>query len=184
LPATFANLDSLTSVIFYKNQFSEIPPEIFKLYQLEELDFYYNQIHEIPDEIGDLTKLEQLFVSYNTISKLPESMARLLHLKYFYIHHNELVIVPDWLLKLSSLERLDLSYNKIMVLPDLSQIETLTEVDLQDNQLESFPWELFEKENMKILLIKNNPLILDEDEREFLEKWASDQNPSKVWLVY
>jgi hypothetical protein len=71
-----------------------------------------------------------------------------------------------------------------MVLPDLSQIETLTEIDLQENRLESFPWELLEKENLNILLIINNPLILDEDESEFLEKWASDQDPSKVLLVY
>jgi len=184
LPTTFANLGSLTSVIFYKNQFSEIPPEIFNLKNLEELDFYYNQIHEIPDEISDLTKLEQLFLSFNNISILPESLAGLKNLKYLYIHHNELIIVPDWFLQLSSLERLDLSYNKIMVLPDLSQVATLKEVDLQENQLESFPWELLKKENLNILLIKGNPLILDEDEREFLEKWASDQDPSKVWLVY
>ena len=184
VPSTFANLDSLTSVIFYKNQFSEIPPEIFSLKSLEELDFYYNQIDEIPDEVGELTNLEQLFLSFNSISTLPQSISGLQNLKYFYIHHNKLVIVPDWILLLSKLERLDLSYNKIMALPDLSQIATLKEVDLQDNQINSFPWKLFEKENMDMLLISNNPLILDEDEREFLEKWVSEQDHSKVWLVY
>ncbi|MEJ2594458.1 MAG: leucine-rich repeat domain-containing protein [bacterium] len=184
LPASFANLDSLTSVIFYKNQFNEIPPEIFALKKLGELDFYYNKINEIPDEIGDLTNLEQLFLSYNTISKFPESLGRLKGLRYLYLHHNELVIVPEWITHLTSLERLDLSYNRIISLPDLSEMASLSEVDLQENQLGYFPWALLEKENLRILILRNNPFILDENERKFLEKWAADQNPAKVLLVY
>jgi internalin A len=184
LPETFGNLDSLTSVIFYKNQFTEIPSEIFKLKKLGELDFYYNQINEIPNEIGDLTNLKQLFLSYNSISALPESMAKLKNLKYLYLHHNKLVIIPEWITQFSNLDRLDMSYNKIISLPNLSKIESLTEVDLQENQLEYFPWDLLEKENLKVLVIRNNPIILDQDEKKFLEQWATDQSASKALLVY
>lgn len=184
LPTAFAKLDSLTSVIFYKNQFTEMPSELYKLKKLGELDFYYNQINEIPDEIGDLTNLKQLFLSYNNISTLPESLIGLKKLKYLYLHHNNLVIIPEWITQLSGLDRLDLSYNKIVTLPYLSQIASLTEVDLQENQLDYFPWDLLEKENLKVLVVRNNPFILDENERKFLKKWASDQNPSKVLLIY
>jgi len=37
---------------------------------------------------------------------------------------------------------------------------------------------------LKALVIRNNPFILDKDEKKFLEKWASDQNTSKTLLVY
>lgn len=184
LPEAFARLEGLTSVIFYKNQFSEIPPEIFKLTKLYELDFYYNHIEEIPEEIGNLTRLKQLFLSYNSINVLPKSLTKLKNLKYLYLHHNNLIIIPEWITQLSNLERLDFSYNKIISLPDLSKIDSLTEVDLQENQLEYFPWSLLEKANLKVLIARNNPFILDEPEDIFLNKWSSEQNPEKVLLVY
>jgi hypothetical protein len=46
----------------------------------------------------------------------------------------------------------------------------LTDLDLQENLIEKFPWELLEKEGMQLLLLKNNEFRLGKDEKETLTK--------------
>ena len=43
---------------------------------------------------------------------------------------------------------------------DLSSMPSLTELDIQENQIEYFPWGLLDKPDMRILVVKNNPFIV------------------------
>ncbi len=184
LPESFKYLENLTNVIFYQNEFNEIPAEIFYLKNLIEVDFYYNKIETIPEAIVFLVQLKQLFLSFNQINKLPDAMKALENMRYLYIHHNNISAVPAWITQYSKLERLDLSYNKIFVIPDLSNMPALTEIDMQENEIEYFPWSLLDKPNLRILVIKNNPFILNVEERRFLESFNKSLNDSGLILVY
>lgn len=184
LPSSFQHLEYLTNIIFYQNKFNEFPNEILYLKNLVELDFYYNKIKVIPDDIKNLGQLKQLFLSFNQITELPDSMQSLDNLKYLFVHHNNIVVIPDWITKYTNLERLDLSYNNIFTVPNLSEMKNLTEVDLQENQIEYFPWSLLDKPNLRILVIKNNPFILNGEEVEYLKSFDKGLNDSGLILVY
>lgn len=184
LPGSFANLTNLTNLIFYQNEFNEFPSQLFSLENLVELDMYYNHIHEIPPTIGRLKKLKQLFLSFNEIKILPDSIQNLTNLKYLYLHHNQLTIVPEWITSLSNIERLDLSYNRLIFLPDLSSMTALSELNIQDNLIEYFPWSLLEKPGMKILVVRNNNFILTPDDEKLLNSWKTGLNNDGVTIVF
>lgn len=169
LPSGFAKLKNLEQIIFYKNKFTQIPSQIFELNGLTELDFYYNMITEIPDGVGNLIKLEQLFLSHNNISLLNDTIRQLKQLRYLFIHHNELVMIPAWIVDLQDLERLDVGYNNIFEIPDLSELNKLTDLDLQSNNIENFPWSILDNEGLTLFLVNDNPLILTMDEKEGLK---------------
>ena len=85
---------------------------------------------------------------------------------------------------MNQLERIDFSYNKLISVPDMSAIDSLSEIDLQENSLENFPWSLLEKINLKTLVVRNNPFILTEKEREFLMSRANKHIEGETVLVY
>lgn len=184
LPGSFKELDSLTNLIFYQNEFAEIPTEIGYLKNLVELDFYYNNITEIPDEIGGLTKLKQLFLSFNQIKILPDTLRNLTNLKYVFLHHNQLMYIPKWVGSMTKMERMDLSYNHIISIPDLSGMKSLSELDIQNNVIENFPWELLEMPNMKLLIVKNNNFILTGKEEAMLKEWKNEVDQDSLIIIF
>jgi Leucine-rich repeat (LRR) protein len=183
LPASFAKLDSLKSVIFYENDFAVIAPEVCVLKNLEELDFYYNHIDEIPAEIAGLQKLERLYLSFNNIKMLPDTLRSLKKLKRLYIHHNQLVIVPQWITEMDSLEILDVGYNHIVDFPDVSKMPNLYEVDIQDNAIGEIPWKLAKKKNLKLLFLKNNLFMEDENKRSELQQLQNKRRDECVIVI-
>ena len=135
-------------------------------------------------ELETFLKLKQLFLSFNKINILPDTLVNLKQLKYLYVHHNQLKSIPLWIIQLQELERLDFSYNQVFEMPDLSVMDKLSEIDLQENQLEYFPWELMGKPNLKILIVSGNPFILTEEEEKMLENHEKNLNSDKPVIVY
>ena len=74
LPASFADLKQLRTIIFYENDFETIPEEISDFTELKHLDFYKNEIQEIPNFIGNYENLKYLYLSYNEIGAIPDTM--------------------------------------------------------------------------------------------------------------
>lgn len=184
LPQSFGEMEQLTNVIFYENHFERMPEVLFKLTRLTEVDFYHNRLTEIPDGIGKLSQLKQLFVAFNQIAQLPYTIRNLNQLRYLYAHHNQIGHFPLWIADMPLLERADLSYNKILRMPDLSKMPALTELDMQENMLEYFPWELLEKPNMRLLILKNNPFILTAEETKMLKDWQKGLDKDGLIVVY
>ncbi len=156
LPKSFAKLNQMKSLIFYENDFENIPEVLTDFKNLIHLDFYKNRIAEIPDFVGNMENLQQLFISYNKIEMIPDTVRNLKRLKYLYIHHNELHFLPTWIVEMDSIERLSVGYNHLLELPDLSKMKALLEFDCEHNLIERFPWELVEKPEMEILVVRDN----------------------------
>ena len=165
LPKSFVKLKQARYLIFYENQFESIPEELVGFKNLKHLDFYKNKITEIPDFIGDMDNLQQLFLSFNKIEEIPDTLRNLKRLKYFYIHHNELHFLPEWITEMDSIERFGVGFNHLLELPDLSKMEALYEFDAEHNLLERFPWELVEKPEMEILILRDNDFVLTDKEK-------------------
>ena len=85
---------------------------------------------------------------------------------------------------MDTLQRLDISYNKLFRIPDFSGMKSLVELDLQENELEYFPWNLIEMKNLNTLIVRGNPFILDAEEKKMLEDWNNEQVPGKLILIY
>ena len=176
LPPSFGQLKQLKHVIFYENEFTEIPEVLANCNELRHLDFYKNNLTEIPDFVGNMEHLQQLFLSYNKIEVIPDTLRNLKQLKYFYIHHNELHFLPAWMPEMDSIERLSVGYNHLLELPDLSKMPSLKEFDCEHNLLERFPWELVEKPDMELLILRDNDFNLSHEEKMRLIKASENIN--------
>ena len=91
---------------------------------------------------------------------------------------------PDWLAQHQKLQRLGLSKNSIINLPDLSAMKALTDLDLQSNQIDRFPWELFESQEIKLILLKDNHFRLTQAERSELMSMEKQFQLQGITLVY
>lgn len=169
LPESFKKLQKLEQIIFYENKFTSFPETVLELKNLKHIDFYRNRLTTLPEALGELRHLEQLFVSYNQLETLPQSLHNLEHLTYLYAHNNRLLVFPDWIAHHQKLQRLGLSNNRIIHLPDLSQMPALTDLNLQNNLIDRFPWELLEKEGLQLIILKNNAFSLTNAEMEMLK---------------
>ena len=176
LPNSFAKLNQMKSLIFYENNFEEIPEILAGFKELKHLDFYKNNLTQIPDFVGDMDGVQQLFLSYNKIETIPDTLRNLKRLKYFYIHHNELHFLPEWLAEMDSIERLGVGYNHLLDLPDLSKMKSLVELDCEHNLLERFPWEIVEKPDMELIVVRDNDFILSDEEQIKLIKASKTVN--------
>ena len=176
LPKSFADLKQARYLIFYDNAFESIPDELAGFKNLKHLDFYKNNITEIPDFIGDMDNLQQLFLSFNKIEEIPDTLRNLKRLKYFYIHHNELHFLPEWITEMDSIERFGVGFNHLLELPDLSKMKALYEFDAEHNLLERFPWELVEKPEMDILILRDNDFVLSDEEKMRLIQISKTMN--------
>jgi len=170
LPPSFACLQNMKSLIFYENDFEEIPEVLADFKHLKHLDFYKNNLSEIPEFVGSMDSLRQLFLSFNHIKVIPDTLRNLKQLKYFYIHHNDLHFLPEWIAEMDSIERLGVSHNHLLELPDLSKMKSLREFDCEHNLLEHFPWELAEKPELEMLILRDNDFSLSNEDRKRINK--------------
>lgn len=84
--ATYLNLSGLDLI--------DIPPELFKLADLQILGLDENQITVIPEKIGSLKNLSILYLQDNNISVLPDSIRSLTDLWRLYLHGNPGLGIP------------------------------------------------------------------------------------------
>ena len=91
--------------------------------------------------------------------------------------------VPEWITDFPDLEIIDLSFNKLFSIPDMSEMPSLYEVDIQENNIDYIPWKLLDKPNLRLLLIRGNPFLLDEDDKEELTNKIDEKRAAGIVIV-
>jgi Leucine-rich repeat (LRR) protein len=79
---------------------------------------------------------------------------------------------------------LGLDHNKIFSIPDLSALPELKEVDLGFNNLEYLPWNLINRDDLNMLIIRGNPFILSEKDKNMLKKLSNKRAPKGKSLIF
>ncbi|MCK5856611.1 MAG: leucine-rich repeat domain-containing protein [Bacteroidales bacterium] len=183
LPNNFGKLNNLHTLILYNDAFTEIPKACYQLKSLTHLDFYFNHLQSIPIGIKQLHNLKHLYLSFNQISILPPDIQELKHLQTLHIHHNNIEIAPQWLSKLISLQILDMGYNDIEVLPKLSSLDSLIEVDFQENKIVIFPFQFLEMPSIQLVFLAKNQFVMSQDEMEKLSQLSKSFANRKGQLI-
>lgn len=191
LPESFGNFPALYIFRLYANKIKKIPSSFFEcMLEIEALHLNNNKLEEIPSSIVLLQKLQLLNLSKNQLEHVPTFLEKLKALKHLYLSRNKLSSLPESLMNLEALEELDLSYNKkIKLIPDfLTKMDTLKRLDLTNNgykklpenldqltqvqlinlnsnQLSSLPDSISKLKNLGGLLLYNNPISKEEQER-------------------
>jgi Leucine-rich repeat (LRR) protein/subtilisin family serine protease len=161
IPPGIGNITSLRTLDLGGNSYlsGAVPPEIGNLVNLQTLELWSNDLTSLPPEIGNLVNLETLFLHENELTSLPAEIGNLSGLRTLYVYNNRLTSIPPELGNLN-LYLLQLMGNKLTnVPPELGNINELQSLDLQNNQLASFPSpQLGEYSSLTFLNLNNNRL--------------------------
>ena len=180
LPLEIGQLTKLKYLDLWENQLKSIPSEIGNLAELEYLDLEYNRrLNSLPPEIFKLKNIETLNVAdfgfekaFPIIQKAmeyPDTITRLnlsgckiyslpFNIEFFsnLIHLDlsatGLTSLPMEIGQLTSLETLNLSSNELTYLPtEVGDLKSLKSLNLKNNKLTSIPQEIFRLKNLEEL---------------------------------
>eukprot|EP00096_Caligus_rogercresseyi_P008957 TRINITY_DN2947_c0_g1_i1.p1 TRINITY_DN2947_c0_g1~~TRINITY_DN2947_c0_g1_i1.p1 ORF type:complete len:639 (-),score=176.94 TRINITY_DN2947_c0_g1_i1:1306-3222(-) len=151
----------ITKLILASNKLKEISGHIGSLISLTVLDLHDNALTTLPGEIGSLENLVKLNVNHNRISSLPESMQDLMKMKSFTAAHNSLKSLesPPLLSRWDSLDELDVSHNALETLPsDIGYLSQLTRLCFSHNVISSLPSELSFLRRLTLVELSHNKI--------------------------
>lgn len=177
-----AQLTQLEQIGFYSNQLKEMPEALYNLSSLKEIDLYYNQIERLDTRAGNWKKLEVLYLSNNKLISLPDNLGELNNLRELYVHNNRLSSLPDGLAQLTNLKILRINSNYLPAVPHLERLEKLENIDLSNNQLHTFPLEVFKFPKLKIISLLGNQW--DEATKQEIKKQAEELEKREVTVLF
>ena len=176
LPNSITTLSNLRQLIISNNSLQEFPQQIGQLSNLESLNLDYNQLPSLPKSIGALSKLKSLTVTNNQITHIPAEFGNLDHLEEFSVQHNPIQWLPSTLQVLDfdpsqwkemylqicacrKLKKLSLWNYALTTIPtELTQLTSLTDLELGKNQLTQLSIPLTSFPNLTQLSLRENPL--------------------------
>ncbi|XP_023696226.2 leucine-rich repeat-containing protein 40 [Paramormyrops kingsleyae] len=137
LPARIIELkDTVTDINLGFNKLTSIPVEFCMLQGLAHIDFRNNLLESLPEELESLTKLRSVILSFNRFKDFPEVLYRLHTLETILISNNQVGSIDP--IKLKDLER-------------------LSTLDLQNNDILHVPPELGNCTSLRALMLDGNP---------------------------
>lgn len=129
LTEALKNPEKVYKLNLRKNKLKEIPPDIFKLTNLQELNLSKNKLTKIPKDISKLTKLEVLDVSSNEIDTLYPEIGLLVNIKKLILNQNIIAHLPGTIGNLMKMNFLDMWGNEIQVFPkEISKLSNILKV--------------------------------------------------------
>ncbi|XP_043488207.1 leucine-rich repeat-containing protein 57-like [Polistes fuscatus] len=156
---TLAHL--LRNLDISENKFTRLPDEIGEFTLLKQINLSRNRLNSLPEIIGHLSKLECFNASSNYIERVPRAFSKLSHLKQVNLSDNRITEFPLMFCDLKHLDVLDLSKNKLTMIPDGASLLSVTELNLNQNQISIISDRIAECSRLKTLRLEENCLQLN-----------------------
>lgn len=159
IPASIGRLVSLTHLDCNDNELKVLPPEIGKCVKLEVLLCYRNQLKALPKELGNLEHLNELNVFNNKILAIPEQIGALAKAEQLNFAANKMFkLEPAATAGWSSVEVLNVYDCRLLRLCPLGHLQTLKELRLFGNNLQTMPDLTAGLPNLTILELHRNDI--------------------------
>ncbi len=156
IPVDLIQDTTITSLSFFGNNLSSLPPEISKLKHLEVLYLGENNFKTFPKEICDCEKLRVVSLAYNEIDSLPPCIGKLKSLEWLILNNNHIKELPAEIGALTNLDQLVLQRNELKHLPDtLLNCARLRVLNVNFNLLEDFPQDVSRWSSLRELRLYN-----------------------------
>ncbi|XP_069794539.1 leucine-rich repeat-containing protein 40 isoform X2 [Narcine bancroftii] len=150
----------IVSVNLSKNLLTRVPSRIEELKAtVTDVNLGFNKLGLISLELCALERLMHLDLRNNLLNLLPMEMKSLQQLQTVILSFNRFKEFPDVLYHIPSLETILISNNQIGTIDSdqLMQLDKLSTLDLQNNDLMHVPPELGRCINLRTLLLEGNP---------------------------
>jgi len=159
MPSSLGACFGLEYLDLSKNKISELPEDYSHLQSLTYLDVSSNKIGHLPHHIGDCAKLKSLNVSHNQLSSIPLSFQSLEMLEYCNLQCNNIILTQHNFKNNKKLKCLLMDRNHIKrIYHDVQCLVSLTQLDLNSNQITDLPPEIGLMHGLESLRISYNEL--------------------------
>lgn len=142
------------------NKIPSLPATIGNFANLKNFAASHNKLAAVPEEVGQLKKLESLNLSTNFLTSVPSTLCNLTNLRTVILSSNHLTQIPSCFTSVRHLELLDLSHNRITEVPDHVSEITVTEINLNQNQIAVLSEAVADCQRLKVLRLEENCLQL------------------------
>ncbi len=173
--------DSMTELKIRNCNYQQLP-DIARFNKLNVLDASNNLLGKIRRQDLQSDSLQTVIFTRNRIRRIP--FPKDSKITAVILESNNLKRFPRSLKRLKHLETLNVSHNKIFSIPDLSVLPKLKDVDLGYNNLEYLPWNLIKRTDIHILILRDNPFIMTESDKETLQKLSEKREKQGASLIY
>ena len=126
----------------------------------EIVDLSNKGLSAIPQEVLNNTKIRVLYLNGNNLTSLPSEIGKLTNLEELNVGNNKLTgSLPGEIRQLTKLKVLVASNNELTGIPaEIGQTKNLQTLNLAFNEIDSYPNELKNLQNLKVFYIKTNNL--------------------------
>ncbi|XP_072430262.1 leucine-rich repeat-containing protein 40 isoform X1 [Chiloscyllium punctatum] len=150
----------ITTVNLSKNLLTGVPSRIseFKA-TVTDVNLGFNKLSSVSLELCTLEFLIHLDLRNNLLTSLPMEIKQLQHLQIVILSFNRFKEFPNALYHIPALETILISNNQMGSIDafQLMQLDKLTTLDMQNNDLMQVPPELGSCVNLRTLLLEGNP---------------------------
>lgn len=139
---------------------------ISELQKITYLDLSRKDITFLPPEIGYLKNLKKIELSHNKLNSLPIEINELVSLKRLILNFNQFTTFPKDIC-LPNLDHLEIQDNQLNEFPYLTNTEKVTDIYLHFNNITQIPSnEQLQSfyPNLNVVYLKYNPLIINQDD--------------------
>ena len=199
LPVSIGDLSNLEYLSVKGTPIITLPKSIWSLPSLRSLDASETGLTNLSNSIWKLSNLRNLNVSETKLTTLPQRIGELSNLIKLDVSKNKQITLPDSIRKLSNLRKLNISETEIGDISMLSDLKSLTSLNLQNSAIVAIPEEIlnlnlrfiteeckgndwYEHSGIYIhgLILKDQPIEIFDQNTELIRSYFKDTDQVPV----